>query len=226
MLLMQAAWSPNHGPTRGVPWMALYYYTLTPDQVCCYSATNAGSCPFAPKPASVQEAEQTEHRWLNTWNPSRLDHFPDQNPSRLPIALGSIRDLFSIPWGCARSGLRLPFQPSHTFFMTHVPSWHSDYIAFLSVVWITQAFSSLKVFVHRTLLAWAITPPGLHPPDFRVHMKLSLLQRVFPLWPHPTTPLPLRSLRASCSFVIVLTTVFDSGPCLFCFLYLQSWTKD
>lgn len=74
--------------------MALYYYTLTPDQVCCYSATNAGSCPFAPKPASVQGAEQTEHRWLNTWNPSRLDHFLEQNPSRLPIALGSIRDLF------------------------------------------------------------------------------------------------------------------------------------
>ena len=73
--------------------------------------------------------------------------------------------------------------------MTHLPSWHSNYIAFLSVVWITQAFSSLKVFVHSTLLAWAITPPGLHPPDFRVHMKLSLLQRVFPLWPHPTTPI-------------------------------------
>ena len=184
---MQAAWGPNHGTTRGVPWRALYY-TVTPDQVCCQLQMLAPA-PLLPSQLLFRGLSRQSIGGLTLgthqdWTTSLI-----RTPQSFPLHLDPFGTLFSIPWGCARSGLRLPLQPSHTFFMTHLPSWHSNYIAFLSVVWITQAFSGLKVFVHSILLAWAVTPPGLYPPDFRVHMKLSLLQRVFPLWPHPTTPI-------------------------------------
>lgn len=46
------------------------------------------------------------------------------------------------------------------------------------------------------------------------------------LWPCPTTPIHLQVSQSSCSFFIALTTICDSGPCLFCFPCLQNLAKN
>lgn len=215
------------GPPGGVPWMALYYYTLTPDQVCCcYSATNAWLLPLCSQASFCSGGWADRAQVAEHLEPIKIGPLPWSEPLTASHCTWIHSGFISIPWGCARSGLRLPFKPSHLFYDPRA-SWHSDYIAFLSVVWITQAFSSLKVFVHRTFLAWAITPPWSSPTWLQgSHEIVTSSESLFPLWPHPTTPLPLRSLRASCSFVIVHHTVFDSGPCLFLFPVPPGWTKD
>ena len=152
MLPALAAWGPNHGTTRGVPWRALYYTLLPQTRYVATQLKMLAPAPLLPSQLLFRGLSRQSIGGLTLgthqdWTTSLI-----RTPHSFPLHLDPFGILFSIPWGCARSGLRLPLQPSHTFFMTHLPSWHSNYIAFLSVVWITQAFSGLKVLC--TAFSW------------------------------------------------------------------------
>ena len=128
-----------------------------------------------------------EHRWLEHLEPIRISLV--KTPHGFPLRSDPFRILFFILWGFARSGLCLPLQPSLTFLW---PTCLPDILTtqpFFQFFELPKPFPAVRFLYIPLSWLGLFFPPSLYPPDFRVQMKLSLLQRVFPLWPHPITPI-------------------------------------